>query len=303
MEVVYKGVIIVGKFKISQLILFILILVCVSFQVQAAQVKINNQVRIQGDLVVIQISDFNQQPMGTFLGQSIDFYRHKQDWVALLGISYWVKPAKYTLKINLDGEQIDKKIQVVAGDFKESRLTVSKKQEKIVRPTDKKVIERKKRERDKKAKAYNHTEDKPLWQKPFLYPTHGHVTTGYGYTRYVNGKLNNRHSGVDIANNKGTAIKAVNDGIVRLADNLLVTGNSIVVDHGAGLCSVYYHLSKMNVEVGDRVERGEIIGEMGSTGFSTGSHLHWKMMIGNANLNPNQFVDTTLFDKLILLNE
>jgi murein DD-endopeptidase MepM/ murein hydrolase activator NlpD len=99
-----------------------------------------------------------------------------------------------------------------------------------------------------------------------------------------------RHSGLDIAAPTGTPIVATNNGRVTLSMDLILTGNTIVIDHGQGLFSVYYHMHERFVEEGHLVERGETIGTVGSTGFSTGPHLHFTMSYYRHNLEPGYFL-------------
>jgi murein DD-endopeptidase MepM/ murein hydrolase activator NlpD len=137
-----------------------------------------------------------------------------------------------------------------------------------------------------------------LFTKPFLQPIEGRLTTPFGFTRYVNGKYDSSHRALDLAAKEGTPIKATNDGVVALADSLYLTGNSIYIDHGMSLFSQYAHLSELKVKAGDRVKQGDIIGLVGSTGFSTGPHLHFAFWAHNVPVNPNLFFDKTPFQWL-----
>jgi murein DD-endopeptidase MepM/ murein hydrolase activator NlpD len=121
-------------------------------------------------------------------------------------------------------------------------------------------------------------------------PVAGRLTTDFAEIRYVNNELSSsRHSGIDLAAPSGTKIQAPNNGKVTLAaSGLLSTGNTIVIDHGLGLFTSYYHLKTMNVKVGEFVKKSDIIGTVGSTGFSTGAHLHYGVSIYNTLVNPYQ---------------
>ncbi|MBO9607180.1 MAG: M23 family metallopeptidase [Paenibacillaceae bacterium] len=134
-----------------------------------------------------------------------------------------------------------------------------------------------------------------LFTQPFVKPIDGILTTPYGYTRYVNGKYDSSHMALDLAAKEGTPIQATNDGVVALADTLYLTGNSIYLDHGMGLFSQYAHMSKLLVKTGDKVKRGDIIGLVGTTGFSTGPHLHFTFWAHNIQANPDLFFGTTPF--------
>lgn len=129
----------------------------------------------------------------------------------------------------------------------------------------------------------------------FMVPVKGRLTTPYGFTRYVNGEHAGSHRAIDLAAPEGTPVKAANDGIVVLADDLYLSGLSIYIDHGMHLFSQYIHMSKMHVKAGDRVSKGQIIGEVGTTGFSTGPHLHFTFWAHNVPVNPNPFFESTPF--------
>lgn len=129
------------------------------------------------------------------------------------------------------------------------------------------------------------------YSEPFVIPVKGRLTTEFGQTRYVNdAPTSSRHSGLDIAAVTGTTIVATNRGKVVLAMPLILTGNTIVIDHGEGLFSVYYHMHELFVEVGDVVERGQSIGAVGTTGFSTGPHLHFMISYYAMNIEPGFFL-------------
>ncbi|MBK5263141.1 MAG: peptidoglycan DD-metalloendopeptidase family protein, partial [Peptostreptococcaceae bacterium] len=134
------------------------------------------------------------------------------------------------------------------------------------------------------------SDNSKLWAGAFIMPVEGRLTTDFAEIRYNNNVLSSsRHSGLDLAAPLGTPVKAPNNGRVTLAaSNLLSTGNTIVIDHGMGLFTSYYHLDTMNVKVGEPVNKGDIIGAIGTTGFSTGPHLHYAVSIYNTNVNPYQ---------------
>ncbi len=136
------------------------------------------------------------------------------------------------------------------------------------------------------------SDNEKYYSGEFILPVNGEITTEYGMIRYVNDEpTSTRHSGVDIATDAGTPIVAPNRGRVILAQYLQMTGNTIVIEHGFGLKSIYYHMSELSVEVDDMVEKGQEIGKIGSTGFSTGPHLHFSMAVNNVWVNPWLFVE------------
>jgi len=121
---------------------------------------------------------------------------------------------------------------------------------------------------------------------------HSKITSSYGNARMFNGVLKSFHSGTDFRAKIGTKIRATNDGIVVIAKKRYYAGGSVVIDHGNGLYSCYYHLSKILVKVGEKVKQSEIVGLSGQSGRVNGPHLHFGIRIYSRAINPLQFVST-----------
>jgi murein DD-endopeptidase MepM/ murein hydrolase activator NlpD len=136
-----------------------------------------------------------------------------------------------------------------------------------------------------------------LFAQGFVKPIEkGRISSVFGSQRILNGVPKSPHNGIDIAVPSGTPVKAMSDGKVILsADDFYYAGNFIILDHGLGLNSMYLHLSQTLVEEGQYVKKGEIIGKVGTTGRSTGPHLHWSVQWYNKRVDPdsvfNFFVD------------
>ena len=141
--------------------------------------------------------------------------------------------------------------------------------------------------------AYTRIDEQPqpLWLEPFMMPIEGRNTSGFGLPRrYAAGGNVSYHNGVDVAVPLGTPILATNAGRVLVAGDYPIKGGFTLIDHGAGLYSYYLHQSDILVEAGERVERGQHIGDVGSTGLSTGPHLHWEMRLDGNATNPLSWV-------------
>lgn len=129
------------------------------------------------------------------------------------------------------------------------------------------------------------------WRDPLGPPVSGCVTSPFGVKRLHNGKPTGEyHGGVDQRTPEGEPIRAVAAGSVRFARSFQVLGNAVGIDHGQGLASMYLHMSRLVVEEGAAVERGDILGYAGSTGRSTGPHLHWVLYVHGVNVNPAQWM-------------
>ena len=129
--------------------------------------------------------------------------------------------------------------------------------------------------------------DLTFFKEKFVMPTDGIISGVFGSQRILNGIAKSPHRGIDIAAEKGSSVIACNDGIVIHAENYLYyTGGTIILDHGHGVKSIYAHLSSVDVVLNQQVSRNEIIGKVGSTGRSTGPHLHWGVMVFDTYVDP-----------------
>ncbi|MEK8130414.1 M23 family metallopeptidase [Paenibacillus filicis] len=232
-----------------------------------------------GDTVLVRHSQAGEVQ---WQGKTYALQPYGAGFFTFLPIGMDVKPGSYAIG--------DQSLKIVAKRFETQYLKVTEEMNSMRQDT--KRIDA---DQQKINAARSKSQPEFLFQGPFVVPVEGILTTPYGYTRYVNGKFSGSHMAIDLAAKEGTPIKATNDGIVALADSLYLTGNSIYLDHGMGLFSQYAHLSKLNVKTGDRVKKGDIIGLVGTTGFSTGPHLHFTFWVHNVQANPNLFMDKTPF--------
>ncbi|MCS6848674.1 MAG: M23 family metallopeptidase [Candidatus Roseilinea sp.] len=133
------------------------------------------------------------------------------------------------------------------------------------------------------------------WQGPLQWPIKSKIVSYYGTRRNFNrGKLNTFHSGIDLSARVGTPVKAAAPGRVTAAQAFPIRGNAIILDHGRGVFTVYCHLSKFEVEVGQIVNAGDVIGYTGNTGRSLGPHLHFELAVGGVTVNPLAWLEREL---------
>lgn len=126
----------------------------------------------------------------------------------------------------------------------------------------------------------------PMWTASFIRPRAATVTSRFGSGRMFNGTLSSRHLGVDFRGATGAPVHAANRGVVALVGDFFLAGNVVYIDHGGGVVTAYFHLSKVLVAQGDTVTRGQEIGLVGATGRVTGPHLHWSARYGAITVNP-----------------
>ncbi|MBC7348390.1 MAG: M23 family metallopeptidase [Candidatus Aminicenantes bacterium] len=205
----------------------------------------------------------------------------------LLGLDVMSRPGEKNLEIELwaGGQPLEKlsvSLEVAARDFPRRKLTVD---QKYVTPP-REVLARIKREAELLALVYSTTSPDWLVEGPFILPCDGKLTPNFGQQRIYNNVPRSVHTGVDIAVPAGHPIKSINSGRVVLASDLYYSGKTVIIDHGLGLFSSYSHLSKLLVRRGEMVRTGQVVGLAGSTGLSTGPHLHWAVKIYEARVDP-----------------
>lgn len=272
-------------------ITILLILTINLFALQINNKKIENANSFIIELDVQNISN----AFAKFDKKEFKFYKNpfkKSSYYALIAIPYYQKFDNYKISVTyIKNKQrvhnsID--IEVIDGKYKSEIIKVSKSK---VTP-NKKNQKRAKKERNEAIAIYNSTSPKLLWKKDFIHPIDTKVTSNFGNKRVYNNIIKSFHGGTDFRAAIGTPIKAVNDGIIKISKNRFYAGNSIVIDHGHGVYSCYYHLSKLHFKVGQKVKRGDIVGLSGNTGRVTGPHLHFSMWTNGILVDPMQLIST-----------
>ncbi len=185
-------------------------------------------------------------------------------------------------------------VNIIARSYPRQELTLPSK---MVTPPSAE-LERIKAERIRTQAAKTVWSDLRLWRLPFHRPVGGKTTSAYGLQRVLNGKPKNPHRGLDFRAPTGTAVEAVADGRVLLAESHYYAGNSIYLDHGNGVISLYFHLSELEVSQGDNVKKGQIIGRSGRTGRATGPHLHLSVSVHGQLVDPSPLFERTI-DQLL----
>jgi murein DD-endopeptidase MepM/ murein hydrolase activator NlpD len=172
------------------------------------------------------------------------------------------------------------------GTYSEETLTVEPRH---VRPSPAE-LERIRREQAELKRIYASSSRSRLWQGGFRIPVPGEMNGPFGTRRVFNGELQSQHTGVDFRAQTGDPVHAAGAGMVRLAKDLFYSGNAVILDHGAGVFTSYSHLSRMEVRIGQRVEKGMVVGLAGATGRATGPHLHWGVKVNTVSVNPLTFI-------------
>lgn len=206
----------------------------------------------------------------------------------LFGADVMLKPGLRPLTVtwNMGQKKSGQKsvnVQVLARDYGSRSITVPENQVDLS-PEDLRRVEAESKE---VSAALAVRSPVKLWQGPFLKPVDSSVISAFGRKTVINGRLNPRpHSGMDLRAAGGTKVKAPADGVVLLAGDHFFAGQSIYLDHGQGLLTMYFHLSAMEVQAGEAVVKGQVIGKVGATGRVTGPHLHYGLYLNGARIDP-----------------
>ncbi len=205
-----------------------------------------------------------------------------KDLAALVVIPFNSKPRMSKIELSWQGGKAEFPIEVIDGGYPSEKLTVD---EKKVNPP-KKVMKRIIKETREIGALYRKVRTERLWSGPFMLPIDSEVTSRFGNKRLFNGSMKSFHQGLDLRARTPTPIHAPEGGVVVLAKDLYFTGNTVILDHGYGLFTIYGHMSRLDVKAGDRVAKNQVLGLSGATGRASGPHLHWGAVLMHEKFNP-----------------
>jgi len=245
-----------------------------------------------GDVVRIEVNGAaGERITATVFAQTLTFAFDEAHgvWRALAGVDLDSKPGTYPLRMSRNGAEISApRIRIVPKPFTVRRLRVPAG---FVTPPPE---AREQIALDSKLLAAAYARDTPQrWAGAFLTPVNGTPTSNFGTRSYYNGVRRSPHAGVDFMSETGTPIRASNHGTIAMAAPLYFTGNTVMVDHGARLFSVFAHLSALHVKLGDVATPETIVGLVGATGRVTGPHLHWSVRLNGARVDPLSLIAAT----------
>lgn len=238
--------------------------------------------------LTVTVDGAPQSVQGRFRDRLVPFFKtaREGEFGALVGIDMADVPEPSTLTAEIpSSEGIRRKmfrVVVMPEDFREQRMTLPPDQ---VDP-DVAALKRIARETARVQAVLTGFTPERLWDNGFVAPVEGPVAGAFGSRRILNGQPRNQHSGEDIAAPLGTPVKATNEGVVRMVDDHFFSGKGVILDHGLGLFTMYFHLDRTGVKEGTRVKRGDVIGTVGQSGRATGPHLHWGVWLNGARVNP-----------------
>lgn len=237
-----------------------------------------------------------------------------QNWIGLglLGIASNQKSGNYTLRLKLGteigqnkyGQTIERPLYIQSRDFPGQKIRISPKMDSILNPTDPQRIAAQRSQSQRLWSVVKRFHPEYLYfSSALLRPLEdgqGRISSPYGYVReyiYPSGKTQKSiHKGHDIAAPQGVSVLASGGGLVAMAEDRIVTGKTIMLALLPGVFLKYQHLSRILVHEGQKVVRGQLIGEVGSSGFATGSHLHLELWVASQRVDPSIYFERSLID-------
>lgn len=241
----------------------------------------------QGGFLRVVVQNAKDKPTIWFNTKAYKPFKvSKNTYRALIPVENLTKPGSYSV-LARDGKW-EQKLSVKV-------LDNGKKVEKITLSSSKSGLSATSKEINSIGSAFKTKSKDKYWQGKFIYPSKARKSSSFGIKRsYNGGPVESYHKGLDFAGAKGSLVVAPADAKVIMVgyenSGFVVHGNSIVLDHGHGVTSIYMHLSKIDVKKGDKIKQGQKIGEVGHTGISTGPHLHWGIYLYGTSTDPENFV-------------
>jgi len=209
--------------------------------------------------------------------------------MAIVGIPLGTKPGNHKLLVkDSSGAERNVSYRVDDKQYKEQRITIENKRKVNPAPLDMKRINKE----NVRLKVVKSSRAETLIATDFIWPLKGIISSPFGLRRFFNDQPRRPHGGIDIAAAEGEPIIAPADGVVIDTGDYFFNGNSVFIEHGLGLQTFYAHMSRIDVQRGDRVSVGDVIGAVGATGRVTGPHLHWSVGLNGTWVNPLLVLET-----------
>jgi len=212
--------------------------------------------------------------------------KQENHWLALAGIPLSAEKGKHQLVVETNPSQKTVSFEVKNKKYKTQHITIKNKRK--VNPNEE-DLKRIKEEKQEIVASLAKWSDSDTLNTSFVIPVKGRLSSPFGLRRYFNKQPRKPHSGIDIAAPEGTPIVSPADGVIITTGNYFFNGNTVFIDHGQGLVTMYCHMSRIDVKPGDKVKKGQPFGAIGKTGRVTGPHLHWAVSMNDARVDPGLF--------------
>jgi len=241
---------------------------------------------VPGGIAIISIHT-EEKPEAYFNDQRVMVVGSSDNWKAIVGIPLTEKTGTQVLTVKNNDLKTNYQFEIRNKEYETQYLTIKNKRK--VNP-NKQDMSRIVAEKEIISKAKSHWHDNKNVDLQFIKPAEGPYSSPFGLKRFFNKQPRKPHSGLDIAAPKGTPIAAPADGIVINTGDYFFNGNTVFIDHGQGLITMYCHMDHIDIKEGTRVKAGDKIGVVGLTGRVTGAHLHWSVILNNTTVDPVLFL-------------
>lgn len=270
---------------VKHLIAFLLCLLLLPLPAAAADLP-RAQV-VPGGIALVDLGKADgKRPDVRYKKRRVTVVERNGNWVAVVGINLKTKTGPQTVSVKKP-EARSLTIEVDGKEYPAQYLTIKNKRKVNPNPDDLKRIKADRVRINKALSAWSPNVEPDF---DFIQPVQGRFSSAFGLKRFFNKQPRNPHSGLDIAAPTGTPIKAPADGTVIDTGDFFFSGQVVFLDHGRGLLSLYAHMSKIDVKPGQKVAKGDVIGEVGATGRVTGPHLHWSVYLNRTKVDPALFL-------------
>lgn len=254
----------------------------------ALALDLPREARVPGGIAYVKVPGGEQPPRVLFGGYQTAVVRDGDEWIAVVGIPLATKPGSHAVQVFDGTSKREIAFEVRDKQYRTQHLTIKNQRQVDPNPDDLKRIAQEQERSSAALSRYTAAGTPTLTLRS---PVEGIRSDSYGSRRVFNGQPRNPHSGMDIAAATGTPIHAPAGGTVVEAGDFFFNGNTLYIDHGFGLVTMYCHLSSIAVKSGDQVEAGQLLGKVGATGRVTGPHLHWGVALNRAMVDPALFLD------------
>jgi hypothetical protein len=246
-----------------------------------------DELAVPGGVVILPLApNATLRPVVSFEGKPVLVAAENGLWQAVIGIPLDAKPGPHQITVRQAEKEKTLIFTIEDKQYPTQHITIKDKRKVNPNQYDMERINRETRHIDAALRHWTDTNEVPF---DFIWPLKGEISGLFGRRRVFNGEPRKPHSGMDIAAARGTPVQAPAAGIIRGSGDYFFNGNTVFIDHGQGLVTMFCHLSRIDVKDGQAVKQGEIIGLVGATGRVTGPHLHFGVSLNDERVEPRLF--------------
>lgn len=280
--------------RLSAVLLMALILTVMPFESRPSgpDVSFSSDTLVRGDLILLRVrGEASDNIQVVWMEKEIPLVHNSNGclWHGFLAADLNQKPGVYPVAVRVPSRGLERyfKLRVNDRDYGVRKIRLPRAKVEL----DEASLQRVKKEAQTVNSLWDADCRPPEWKGSFRIPVDNKIVGPFGQKSIINKKKRSPHTGVDIRGKTGSLIRAANSGTVVLVADHFFTGKSVYMDHGGCIFNMYFHLDSIQVEEGDFIEKGQILGRVGATGRATGPHLHWGVRVNGARVNPLTLIE------------